>query len=300
MKAVALPHFKNRLQDISRELFIEHGWQMPRGLMSSEESNPLNFTQAEWQQAKRIERDPKRIKQIFKECWAASDSGPALKSALESRGYYLAQGERRGYVAVDWLGEVYALARWCGVRTKDCEERLGDPAKLPSVEAVKEKIAAIVAAREKVPDDLPLEFDKAKLALKAQRAALVRDQRIERKKLSRAHEERWRRESIERASRLRRGLLGLWDWVTGNRSRTLAKNEAEIARLRKRDQNELETLINAQLSKRRELQTQVRSIAVRSDRQAEISQRSSGPALQVPSKSVPYRPSRLSRPHLTR
>jgi hypothetical protein len=38
---------------------------------------------------------------------------------MEARGYYLAQGDRRGFVAVDWQGEVYAIAKWAGVKTRD-------------------------------------------------------------------------------------------------------------------------------------------------------------------------------------
>ena len=91
MKAINLPHFKLKLRDISRELYLEHGWQMPRGLVNSEERNPLNFTQAEWQQAKRIKQDPRAIKEAFQDCWAMSDSRAAFAGALEERGYYLAK-----------------------------------------------------------------------------------------------------------------------------------------------------------------------------------------------------------------
>ncbi len=31
MKAVNLSHYKLKLRDMSRELYLEHGWQMPRG-----------------------------------------------------------------------------------------------------------------------------------------------------------------------------------------------------------------------------------------------------------------------------
>jgi len=51
MKAINLPHYKLKLRDISRELYLGHDWQMPRGLMNSEERDPLNYTQGEWQQA---------------------------------------------------------------------------------------------------------------------------------------------------------------------------------------------------------------------------------------------------------
>lgn len=47
MIAVPLPYTKRKLQEISRELYLEHGWTMPRGLASSQERDPRNFSLAE-------------------------------------------------------------------------------------------------------------------------------------------------------------------------------------------------------------------------------------------------------------
>ncbi|MFG1382487.1 hypothetical protein V5F55_12900 [Xanthobacter sp. V3C-4] len=57
---LALTHRK--LMDVARELYKEYGWQMPRGLARSKASDPANFTLAEWQQAKRRQKDPRTIK----------------------------------------------------------------------------------------------------------------------------------------------------------------------------------------------------------------------------------------------
>lgn len=32
MRAINLPHFKVKLRDVSRQLYLKHGWEMPRGL----------------------------------------------------------------------------------------------------------------------------------------------------------------------------------------------------------------------------------------------------------------------------
>lgn len=53
MKAVQLSHDRLKLRQISRELYLEHGWKMPRGLINTEEKSMKNFTHAEWEQAKR-------------------------------------------------------------------------------------------------------------------------------------------------------------------------------------------------------------------------------------------------------
>ncbi|WP_375566666.1 relaxase/mobilization nuclease domain-containing protein [Oceaniradius stylonematis] len=42
MTAINLPHFKLKLRDMSRSLFLENDWQMPRGLMNSEGTRPLH------------------------------------------------------------------------------------------------------------------------------------------------------------------------------------------------------------------------------------------------------------------
>ena len=54
MRAINLPHYKRKLRDISRELYLEHGWDMPRGLQDRRLRDPTNFSREEWQQAKRV------------------------------------------------------------------------------------------------------------------------------------------------------------------------------------------------------------------------------------------------------
>lgn len=107
--AIDLPHFKLKLQDIARKLYLEHGWKMPGGLLDSALRNPLNLDRQEWFQSKRTGQDPRIIKAFFQQCWAASDSGKAFRQALEQRGYFLARGDHRAIVALDAHGEVYAV-----------------------------------------------------------------------------------------------------------------------------------------------------------------------------------------------
>jgi len=141
LKAVPLPFTKRKLQEVARELYLEHGWKMPRGLASSQERDPRNFSLAEWQQAKRAGQNPRLIKAAFQDAWAISDSKAAFINALEERGLKAARGDRRGFVAVDYQGEIYAIAKWAGVQTKQVQSRLGDQNDLPSVEEAKKQIA---------------------------------------------------------------------------------------------------------------------------------------------------------------
>lgn len=122
MTARQLSHWKTKLREVSRELHHEFGIEMPRGLANKGARDPLNFTHAEWQQAKRRGEDPRTIKEVVQECWAASDGRAAFTGALKERGYFLAQGDRRGFVVVDLHGDVHALSRvldrkWGSIRT---------------------------------------------------------------------------------------------------------------------------------------------------------------------------------------
>ncbi len=86
MKAINLPYFKLKLRDLSRQLYLDHGWKMPVGLMNSEARNSMNFTFAEWQQAKRRKSDPRQIKETLQECWAVSDTRErSIRARLLSR-----------------------------------------------------------------------------------------------------------------------------------------------------------------------------------------------------------------------
>ena len=82
MRAINLPHYKIKLRDVSRKLYLEHGWEMPRGLQDRSLRDPLNFTREEWQQAKRAGLDPREIKTVLRQCWEASDNRASLERAL--------------------------------------------------------------------------------------------------------------------------------------------------------------------------------------------------------------------------
>lgn len=59
MTARHLSFFKQKLMGVSRDLYLEHGWKIPRGMENAAERNPTNFTLVEWQQAKRQGIDPR-------------------------------------------------------------------------------------------------------------------------------------------------------------------------------------------------------------------------------------------------
>lgn len=89
MRAVNLAHFKNKLTALSRDLYLDDGWQLPEGLRPDGHRNPLNFSLEEWQRAKRQGVDPREIKTIFRDAWNRSDSQRAFAHALSEYGYFL-------------------------------------------------------------------------------------------------------------------------------------------------------------------------------------------------------------------
>jgi hypothetical protein len=254
MKAINLPHFKMKLRDVSRNLYLEHGWKMPAGLMNRKDRNPLNFSREEWQQAKRANLNPKEIKRVFQDCWALSDSRKAFEQALLSQGFVLARGDRRGYVALDYRGEVYAVAKYTGVRTKTVRERLGDPKELPSVEQAKVQIA------DKMSDNLKRhlqqsEKDKSRrsAAFEFKRKQLVEKQRNERQLLEKKQKERWEDEANARAKRLTNGLKGIWHRLTGQYAKVQRQNEMETLLSMQRDRKEKDELIFKHVEQRQQL-----------------------------------------------
>jgi hypothetical protein len=256
MKAINLSHFKLKLRDVSRGLFLEHGWRMPPGLMNSRERDPRNFTQKEWEQAKRAKQDPKALKELFQECWAVSDSPKAFANALQARGYTLAKGDSRGHVAVDFRGEVYSVTKWVGIRAKEARKKLGAIEQLPSVEQARASIAA------RMTDMLRGHIAKAEAdsqkklaALAFRKTQLVDKQRNERTDLEAAHEKRWAKETAERAERLNKGVRGIWDRITGRYGKQARENEREALNAIRRDRREKDALIEHHIDERQSYHT---------------------------------------------
>lgn len=261
LKAINLPHFKNKLRDLSRDLFLDHGWELPDGLKTYGDKNPLNFTLAEWQQAKRKDLDPREIKQTFRQAWERSDGMKALSHALEERGYYLARGDRRGFVALDVHGTVYSLAKWAGVRTKEVREKLGKPDEFRSVSAIQTDLRARVTDQMKgyIREVNNHQRNEAEPLLE-ERVKMVRYQREERHLVALRQKERWAKETKARSEKLNKGLRGIWDRMTGKSKSVRKANEADAMRCAKRDVDQRDRLVVAQMKDRRELQKRISTL----------------------------------------
>lgn len=261
MKAINLPYYKMKLRDVSRQLYFQYGWDLPKGLLNKDERNPLNFTLAQWQQAKRTGEDPKLLQKLFQDCWAASDNKASFEQALNGYGLYLAKGDRRGYVAIDFKGEIYSLSRWLKVKSKALKERLGDPDKLQTVKKVNAHIAERMTEKLKTyVHDVEKQL-KRQVQPYVQKTHTMREQhRAERSRLERKQEERWQQEAIARSQRLPKGFKGIWFRITGKYKTVRQRNEQETERCLIRDRDERQDLTQRQLAERRKLQEEIRPI----------------------------------------
>jgi len=254
MTAVPLPHTKRKLMELSKELYIEHGWEMPKGMQNSELVDKRNFTLSEWQQAKRIGKDPRTIKQAFQDSWALSDDQKSFTLALKERGYVLARGDRRGFVAVDRFCEVYAVPKWVGIKTKDVKAKLGNEKQLPSVSEAKQTISTEMVQRlSEIGKEQDQRIGHRLHIIGQKRESLLERHRSERAELKKFHEKRQLQELQARQARFRKGLRGFFDRFTGQRKKTTHQNKLEASTSITRDQNEKDNLILTHLKERNAL-----------------------------------------------
>lgn len=254
MKAVQLSHSRNKLMEVSRELYREHGWRMPDGMTERSKRDPRRLSLEEWQQAKRQEKDPRAIKTAIQDAWAISDNAATFSHALDERGFKLARGDRRGFVAIDERGEPYAIAKWAGVRTKAVRERLGDEAALPSLSEAKERYArdmqtAMDGHRRALLEEAKVRKEAAQRA----KAELVARQRDQRQRTLSAMEARQEAETLARQARFRPGLSGVWDHLRGEHARIRRENEIAAYAAHERDSKQRDDLIFRHIEERQRL-----------------------------------------------
>lgn len=257
---VNLPHYKFKLMDISRGLYLKYGWKMPKGMEKGKGrvKAPLKLAKPEYLQALRLAEDPEALKLMFKKSWETTDSRQAFAGFLSENGFFLAQGERRGYVAVDLAGKVYSLSRWIDVPTRALKARLGAPESLPTMEKARSFIA------ERMTENVRQHMQQLKAAAKEQRLPLVQEIRLmtaqhrkDRAEFIVRQEHRHRQEAKTRLARFATGAAGLWERITGGHQKKCALNAAEIKACRARDRKELQAMIRSQLVERQELETTV-------------------------------------------
>jgi hypothetical protein len=240
---------------------LEHEWDLPDGLRRDGGKSPLNFTLDEWQQAKRIKLDPREIKQSFIDAWERSDSLKSFKIALEEKGYFLARGDRRGFVALDVNGEVFSVPKWIGIKTKIVRGLLGEPADFSSVEETRARIKERVS--DKMRDFIHDADNKHKRdfqPLEKTRRDMKTLHRKERKQTVAGQEKRFTEENKARSAKINTGLRGLWEKLSGSAAKIKIQNEQEAWQGLKRDQAQRDNLVKAQMIERQKLQVTIEAL----------------------------------------
>lgn len=245
---------RDKLQDVSRELYREHGWRMPEGFADRSKRDPRNFTLAQWQEAKRQGKDPRETIDALQDSWAISDNRAAFDHALRERGFYLARGDRRGFVAIDTDGTIHSISKKAKIKPKELQGRLGDPNDLQSVEQVKDQMAQDMGHMlGRLYNEQACQAKANKERYEQQKRQMVEQQRQERQRLEQEQQQRLTVEQRQRQERFRRGVLGLWDRITGEHKRIAEQNRLETIASQQRDQCQRDAIIQEQLDQRRTL-----------------------------------------------
>lgn len=261
MTAINLPHYKLKLRDISKQLYLENKWRMPLGFADSENRNPLNFSHAEWAQAKRINTDPREIKKIFQESWAISDTAKSFENAIEEHGYFLAQGDRRSFVAIDITGEIFSVARMLGIKKKELQTKLEKLETYPSLDNRRaENKLRLTEKAQLVLNNLQAKYVESKQGINQKRQAMKVLHNKERHELSEKHSLRWITETRARSEKLPTGLKALWFRLSGKYQKIRNENEANAISTSKRDKYEMEALINHHIKARQRFQKERLSV----------------------------------------
>jgi len=264
MIAIKLPYFKTKLQEISKQLFLENGWGIPKGFLDKGLRDPRTFNLAEWQQAKRTGINPKDIKEAAQSCWSRSDGLKSFERAMEEKGLFLAKGDRRGHVAITVEGEVFAVSRLLDIKSKEIVAKLGNPDNLKSVTETKAFLSKEVT--EKIS---PIIKESKRMAanqmrpLNEQREKMKTLHQTERQKLVAGQRQRHEIETKERANRIRKGFMGVWDKLTGEYSKIRKQNEMEAFFSLNRDRKQRHDLVDAQLKERQTLQAKIMEVRMR-------------------------------------
>lgn len=264
MTVIPMPFYKQRLMAISKDIYLKQGWKLPQGYIDKAERDPRNFDLSLYQQAKREGIDPKQLKLMAKEAWALSDNRASFEQALEARGLYLAKGDRRSHVAMTWRGEVIALSRLLDRKSKEVRDRLGSADELRSLDDTRAHVAEHIAPTlQKLIGEADRQKAERLAPLDAQRMTMKIDHAAERQRLDAGLRQRHEDEQRQRAERLRHGLAGVLDRITGRYAKLRAENEQEAWAALQRDREQRQRVIDAQLAERRQLQQRI--VDVRKD-----------------------------------
>ena len=285
MRAVQMSFDRQKLRTLTQEFALEHGLRLPPGLRKDRGIDRFNdrargTSLAEKQQEERSGITKEQRRADVTAAWKLSDTGNTFLRALEERGYYLAQGDRRAYVIVDRFGEIHSLTRQIeGAKAKDVAARLAD---LPL-----DKLPHASRAQEFIRTRLEKQAVRAFQMEASQRWLTLRQSQQQRRaaldRKRKAMEERHRKQQqalltrqvrmaseieTKRRERAGKGLTGFFKKVTGISSLIRIKHERQDKARKVKDQEAMQTLKRRQQREVQDVKQQSRALASIEKREA--------------------------------
>jgi hypothetical protein len=160
MRTISDSHNFRKHEIVARELEREFGHERVQGAHIERDGKQRpDRTPRHWevQQSARTGVRLKEAKELMTEIWSATQNGKGFQEALKKKGWILARGDRRDFVALDPKGGTHSLSRRIeGATAKDVRARLADldMSRLPSVaeaRATQQARHAPEAARQAAP-----------------------------------------------------------------------------------------------------------------------------------------------------
>jgi hypothetical protein len=144
MAAISDSHNYRKHEEVARALEREFGLQRVQGAhveRDGKERPGRTPSHSEMLQAERTGLSTQQAKELMTATWQTTRNGKEFEAALAEKGWILARGDRRDFVAIDPNGGVHSIARRIeGAKAEDVRQRFADidPRDLKSVAEAKQ------------------------------------------------------------------------------------------------------------------------------------------------------------------
>ncbi|HWX35555.1 MAG TPA: relaxase/mobilization nuclease domain-containing protein [Steroidobacteraceae bacterium] len=130
MAAHSDSHNFRKHEKVARALEKEFGLERVQGAHVERDGKPRperTPSHREMLQAERTGVSPQQAKELMTSTWQTTNNGKEFQAALAEKGWILARGDRRDFVAIDPTGGVHSIARRIeGAKAAEVRERFAD------------------------------------------------------------------------------------------------------------------------------------------------------------------------------
>jgi hypothetical protein len=144
MAAISDSHNYRKHEEVARALEKEFGLERVQGAhieRDGKDRPKRTPSHAEMLQAERTGVSPQQAKELMTGIWNTTKNGKEFQAALAEKGWMLARGDRRDFVAIDPTGGTHSVARRIeGAKAADVRQRFADidPRDLSSIAEAKQ------------------------------------------------------------------------------------------------------------------------------------------------------------------